>query len=521
MDYSAKALELIQGEAHTGTATEQNEETGKCYSIIMTLNIGHQRPFHPMPEAKAWIDDNTNFAVLQLFTPCLAEMAYLVSSDGEAAIIDPLREIDVYLELLQERGLKLKYIFETHFHADFVSGHYDLSMKTGATIVFGPNAQANYDIKVAQDDEIFNLGKVSIKVLHTPGHTMESSSFLLLDGQRQHCLFTGDTLFLGEVGRPDLAVKNDETTSEDLAGFLFDSLRNKIMKLDPLMLIYPGHGAGSACGKKISEGTYCSLGKQLLNNYALQDMTREAFIKELTTGITPPPQYFFHDVAQNKNKITPVDVVLKKSLKFLASPNFEEFERNGVVILDTRSPKEFECGFIHGAISLPLTMNFAVWGGTLFIPTTKFFIISEAGKEKESVIRLARIGYDNCIGALDGGMDAYRASGLPLETINHVAAAELIPTMMIFDVRNPSELLQGKIDGAINVPLDKMTSLLREGKLGEKFPLGETFYIHCKTGGRSTIACSILRKGGYTTQVNIDGGYDAIKTDNKLIKIIV
>lgn len=286
------------------------------------------------------------------------------------------------------------------------------------------------------------------------------------------------------------------------------------------MLIYPGHGAGSACGKKISEGTYCSLGKQMLINYALQDMTRDAFIKELTTGITPPPQYFFHDVAQNKNKITPVDEVLKNSLKFVARPNFEELARDGVVVLDTRSPKEFECGFIHGAISLPLTMNYAVWGGTLFLPSTKFFIISEAGKEKESVVRLARIGYDNCVGALDGGIDAYRASGQPIETINHVAAAELRPTMMVFDVRNPSELLHGQIEGAINVPLADMASLLREGRLGEKFPVGETFYIHCKTGGRSTIACSILSKSGYTNHVNIDGGYDAIKMDNKLVTIV-
>lgn len=380
-------------------------------------------------------------------------MAYLIFSDGEAAIIDPLREIEPYLCLLDSKGAKLKYIFETHFHADFVSGHYDLSTKTGAPIVFGPTAQAEYTHLNASDNEVFKIGKIELKVLHTPGHTMESSCFVLLDEGRQHCVFTGDTLFLGEVGRPDLAVKSGSVTKEDLAGYLFDSLREKVMKLDPKIIIYPGHGAGSSCGKNISSGTFCILERQLQNNYALQDMTKEAFIQTLTNEIPPPPQYFFHDAAMNKKSVEPVSDILTRSLKFLPMPPIEELDKEGIILIDTRVGADFSKGFIKGALSLPLTMNFAPWVGTLFPPGTKFFVACEKDKEVETVLRLARIGYDHIEGILEGGIEAYLAAGKSLETVEHIPAQDLTPDMVIFDVRNTTELHIGKIETAEHIPL--------------------------------------------------------------------
>lgn len=321
----------------------------------------------------------------------------------------------------------------THFHADFVSGHYDLSVKTGAQIIYGPTAKADIPIIAAEDNQVFQLGKIGIRTMHTPGHTMESTCWVIEDNGKDECVFTGDTLFLGEVGRPDLAVKSGSITKEDLAGFLYDSLRNKVMKLDHEVVVFPAHGAGSPCGKKIADGTYCTIGKQLASNYALQDMTKEAFINDLTQNIPAPPQYFFHDVAYNRSKIIAVDEVISNSFHLKPLPTPEEIAKEKLVLIDTRTPKEFEAGHIPNTLNLPLTVNYAIWAGTLFSASTKFFIIAPKGKEKESIIRLARIGYDNIVGVLAGGYEVYAHQGLPVNTLKHVPAKDLTTGMKIID----------------------------------------------------------------------------------------
>jgi hydroxyacylglutathione hydrolase len=344
---------------------------------------------------------------------------------------------------------------------------------------------------------------------------MESSCFLLLDGERQHCVFTGDTLFLGEVGRPDLAVKSDEITSEDLAGLLYDSLRNKIMKLDPKCIVYPAHGAGSPCGKNISTGTYDVLSNQLKTNYALQDIKKEDFIALATLELPKPPQYFGHDVALNKGKAASVEDILRKSLVPTDLPTPDEIKAQGIVLLDTRTVKEFEAGYIPGSVSLPLSVNFAIWSGTLFKPSTKFFIIASTGKERESVIRLARIGYDNILGVLKGGLESYRAQGKPVETLKSIEAWEVTTDMFVVDVRNPPELIHGHLEGVRNVPLIEISKKSEDGSLDGFFPKDCKIYVHCRGGARSIMACSMLSKHGYSNQVNINGGFDQIKKDNK------
>ena len=475
--------------------------------MILELIAGHHRNdtaadtnifLSEMPPAAVYLDLQTNYAIHQMFTSCLAHMAYIIVSDGEAAIIDPLRELDPYLKFLKEKGLTLKYIFETHFHADFVSGHYDLSQKTGAQIVFGPTAQSDVDIKVASDNEKFKIGKIHLQVLHTPGHTMESSCYLLLDGEEQKCVFTGDTLFLGEVGRPDLAVKSDEITKEYLAELLFDSLRSKIMKLDPKCIVYPAHGAGSPCGKKISTGTYDVLENQLKTNYALQEMSKAEFVEMATQDLPIPPQYFGHDVSMNKGRAQSVEDVIQRGLIVRDLPSPAEIAELQIEILDTRTAKEFETGYIPGSICLPLTLNYAIWAGTLFNPSSKFFIIASAGKEKESVIRLARIGYDNILGVLRDGVEAYKAKGNTLETLKNINADEVTPEFSIYDVRNPPELDHGHVEGAHNVPLIEIQKRSMDGSIDSAIPRDIPIYIHCKGGARSVMACSILRKLGYT-----------------------
>ncbi len=451
----------------------------------------------------------------QIYTNCLAEAAYYIESNGVAAIIDPLRETDPYIEKIASNGVKLQYIFETHFHADFVSGHVDLAHKTGATIVYGPHAETSYDIHSAKDQEVFELGDVKIKVLHTPGHTMESTTFLLIDENgHNHAIFTGDTLFIGDVGRPDLAAKST-LTKEDLAGLLFDSLRNKIMPLEDKVIVYPAHGAGSACGKNMSKETYDSLGNQKKHNYALRaDMTKAEFIKEVTEGILPPPQYFPKNVMLNKQGYEQVDAVLQRGMTAWSIADFEAKAHEGIVVLDTRHEQIFNQGFVPGSINIGLEGTFAVWVGTLIKNLNEpILLVAPEGKEKESILRLARVGYDNTIGYLEGGFSAWKAAGKPVDQIRSIDATELATlqaqqALDILDVRKPTEYQSEHIVDAQNFPLDFINGHL------DDLDKDATYYIHCAGGYRSMIASSILKKHGYQNVIDVKGGFREIaKTD--------
>lgn len=451
--------------------------------------------------------------VEQIYTGCLAEAAYYIESNGEAAIVDPLREVAPYIEKAMEDGAKIKYVLETHFHADFVSGHLDLSNKTGAEIVFGPTAQPDFEAHIAKDGEILKLGNISIKVLHTPGHTMESSTYLLLDEDGdEHAIFTGDTLFIGDVGRPDLAVKTD-LSREDLASHLFDSLRNKIMPLPDSVIVYPGHGAGSACGKNMSQETTDTLGHQKMSNYALRaDMTREEFIKEVTTGLVDPPQYFPKNAVMNKSGYESIDEVLERGVIPLDPKQLEDVvNRNEALILDTRSKEEFAKGFIPGSIFIGIDDKFAPWVGAL-IPDLKQAIVflADEGKEEEVVTRLSRVGYDNALGYLEGGIESWKEAGREIDTVDEIPAEDLKGKMKdekvnILDVRKESEYESQHLKGVVNFPLDfinkNMTRLEQD----------KTYYLHCQGGYRSMITASILKARGYNNIVNIQGGFDAIK----------
>ena len=449
--------------------------------------------------------------VEQIYTGCLAEAAYYIESNGEAAIIDPLRETDPYTQKIEKNGVKLKYIFETHFHADFVSGHIDLAKKTGASIVFGPKAQTNYEIHLAKDEEIFEVGKAKIKILHTPGHTLESSTFLLIDEEgNNHAIFSGDTLFIGDVGRPDLAVKSD-LTKEDLAGMLFDSLRNKIMPLEDSVVVYPGHGAGSACGKNMSSETFDTLGNQKKTNYALRaNMSKQEFIKEVTDGILPPPQYFAKNVMLNKQGYEQVDEVIERGTQALSVEAFEAKIKEGVTIIDTRNVQVFNQGFVPGAISIGLEGTFAVWVGTLVKNLNEpILLISPEGKEKETVLRLARVGYDNAVGYLEGGFEAWQAAGKPTDSIQSIEATELQRLkengeINILDVRKATEYQSEHVLDAQNFPLDFINGHLND------LDKAATYYIHCAGGYRSMIAASILKKNGYQNVIDVKGGFKAI-----------
>lgn len=450
--------------------------------------------------------------VEQLYTGCLAEAAYYIESEGEAVIIDPLRDTEPYLEAAAADGATIKYVMETHFHADFVSGHLDLAAQTGAEIVFGPTAVPNFKAHVAKDGELFKVGKVTIKVLHTPGHTMESTTYLLQDEQgKDVAIFTGDTLFLGDVGRPDLAVKTD-LTREDLAGHLYDSLYNKILPLADDVMVYPGHGAGSACGKKMSKETCGSLGEQKRTNYALQPMTREAFVKEVTEGLIDPPQYFPKNAVMNKMGYESIDVVRKRGLQALSVRAFKAaWEEEHALVLDTRHQDEFSTSHVPGSIFIGIDDNFAPWVGAL-IPDlqTPILIVSNEGRQQEVVDRLARVGYDNPIGYLEGGFAAWVAAGeetdsipeITAETFEHIYNAE---PFNLLDVRRESEYNAQHILGAQNFPLDfinkNMTSIDRE----------EQYYLHCAGGYRSMIAASILKARGFEKLINIKSGFNALQ----------
>lgn len=447
----------------------------------------------------------------QIYTGCLAQGAYYIESNGEAAIIDPLREPEPYIRKAAKDNARIKYIFETHFHADFVSGHVDLASKTGATIVFGPNAVTGYDTHVANDEEIFKVGDVTIKVLHTPGHTMESTTYLLIDENgKDHCIFSGDTLFIGDVGRPDLAVKSD-MTKEDLARHLYSSLRNKIMPLANDVIVYPAHGAGSACGKNMSSETFDTLGNQKATNYALrEDMTENEFVIEVTDGILPPPQYFPKNVLLNKNGYASLDEVKAEGLKPLSSKEFEFLVNDqGALMIDTRDKLDFQKKHIPNSIFIGLDGSFASWAGTLVPDINQPIVfIADEGNEDEVVTRLSRVGYDNTLGYLKGGIDTWEKSGYEVESIKSISASELElildeKEITIIDVRKPTEFAAEHVEGAKNVALDYLSENLSE------IDKNTTNYLHCLSGYRSLIASSILKSRGFNV-INVEGGYNAI-----------
>ena len=451
--------------------------------------------------------------VEQLYTGCLAEAAYYIESNGEAAVIDPLRETEPYLERLKADNAKLKYVFETHFHADFVSGHLDLAKETGATIVYGPTAQPNFKAHVALDNEIMKVGNVTIKILHTPGHTMESTTFLLRDENgKDYAIFTGDTLFIGDVGRPDLAIKQGEITERDLAGFLFDSLRNRIMPLNDDVIVYPNHGAGSACGKKMSKETWSYLGDQKKFNYALRaDMTRDEFVTEVLTGLVAPPQYFPKNAVMNKMGYESIKEVRERGEHALSVRAFKAaWEGNEALVLDTRPQDVFAKGFIPGSIFIGIDDTFAPWVGALITDLkTPILFIAEEGKEDEVVTRLARVGYDNAIGYLEGGLEAWKKAGEEVDTLDEVTAEEFAKkfngkNLNLLDVRRASEYNTEHLVGAANFPLDFINKNMSEVDRDTKY------YLHCAGGYRSVIAASILKSRGFHNLVNIQGGYKAI-----------
>lgn len=448
----------------------------------------------------------------QIYTGCLAQGAYYIESEGEVAIIDPLREPQPYIDRAKKENATIKYVFETHFHADFVSGHIDLAKKTGATIVFGPNAKTSYEIYSAKDGEEFTLGKVTIKVLHTPGHTLESTTYLLKDENgKDHALFTGDTLFLGDVGRPDLAIKQD-LTKEDLASMLFDSLRKKIMPLADDVIVYPAHGAGSACGKNLSKETVDTLGNQKKTNYALRaDMTKDEFVKEVLEGILPPPQYFSKNALMNKEGYEQFDTVLEKGNVALNPDEFEAIANHeGALVLDVRTQEEFLSKHIPNSIFIGLNGSFAPWVGALITDLHQpILLIAPEGKEKEAVTRLSRVGYDNTLGYLKGGIKAWEQTGRETDSIESLPA-EVFEKLYnkdlhILDVRKPGEFEAEHLETATSFPLDFISENMNQIDKNKKY------FVHCAGGYRSAIAVSILKARGFNNLVDLAGGFAALK----------
>lgn len=458
----------------------------------------------------------------QIYTGCLAQGSYYIESNGEAAVIDPLREVDAYIEKAKSGGAKIKYIFETHFHADFVSGHLTLAENTGASIVYGPGATTGFKITNAMDGQIFPLGNIQIKALHTPGHTLESLSFLVInENGKETTLFSGDTLFLGDVGRPDLAQKTNEITQEDLAGMLFDSLRKKIMPLSDTVVIYPGHGAGSACGKHMSNETIGTLGHEKRTNYALRaDMTKAEFIQEVLFGLANPPAYFPQMVQLNKQGYDAIDKVMERNLNPLQVDEFEKIIHTpDTVILDVRTVDEFAKGFIPTSIFVGIDGGFAPWvGAVLKDVNKKIVLISPKGREKEVITRLSRVGFDQVQGYLDGGFEAWKNAGKQVDTISCISANELETACekkdaKIIDVRKNGEFDTCHVVNATCLPLDTID---REMDL---FPKHDSFYIHCAGGYRSMIACSLLKREGKDNMINVNGGFGAIQqTSMELVR---
>ena len=452
--------------------------------------------------------------IKQLYTGCLSEAAYFISSEGEAAVIDPLRDVDAYLQMAAERGVKIKYIFETHFHADFVSGHIELSQKTGAPIIYGPDTHASFDVHVAKDNEEFMVGKLKIKAIHTPGHTLESTCYLLHDeAGAPYCIFTGDTLFVGDVGRPDLFSGN--LSKEELAGMMYDTLQNKIKPLNDNIIVYPAHGPGSSCGKALGPETFSTIGAQKAGNYALQEMTKGEFIKTVTSGLSTPPSYFPVNARINKEGYDSLDSVYEKGLQALSVAQFKEKVAADAWILDTRNSATFTQGFVPESISIGLDGRFAEWAGTLIPTKQALVLVTDPGMEKESITRLARVGIDNIQGYLDGGYDAWVNAGETIDLIIDIEPDELamdIPhdnLLEVIDVRKPSEFDIAHVKGAHNVPLDTLADPVNIAMIDDE----NNLYVHCAGGYRSVIAASLLKRQGYHNLRNILGGFSKMKAE--------
>ncbi len=456
--------------------------------------------------------------IKQLYTGCLSEAAYYIESEGEVAIIDPLRDTEEYIALAKERNAGIKYIFETHFHADFVSGHLDLSKQTGAPIIYGPNAKTNFKIYCSRDGEIFKLGKISFEVLHTPGHTMESTCYLLRDeNDKPHAIFTGDTLFVGDVGRPDLSSGN--MSSEELAGIMYDTLQNKILTLADDIIVYPAHGAGSSCGKNLGPNTFSTIAEEKQNNYALQPQTKEAFIKAVTEGLTEAPKYFAVNAQINMEGYDSLDEVKQKGLTPLSIAAFKKLMSEDVLVLDTRHASIFTQGFVPGSIFIGLEGRFAEWAGSLLPFDKPMILVTEPGMEEETVVRLSRVGFDKIQGYLKGSFDAWKAAGEKVDMIINIEADELamdIPHddhLVVVDVRRETEFADGHVKGAQNIPLNEMTDVATIAN----FEDNQNLYIHCAGGYRSVIASSLIKRQGVHNLRNVLGGWGKIKDEKGIV----
>jgi hydroxyacylglutathione hydrolase len=456
--------------------------------------------------------------IKQFYTSCLSEAAYYIESEGEVAIIDPLRDTGEYIKLAKENNAGIKYIFETHFHADFVSGHIDLSKQTGAPIIYGPGAKTSYEVHNAKDNEIFKLGKISIQVLHTPGHTLESSCYLLRDeNDKPHAIFTGDTLFVGDVGRPDLSSGN--MTSAELAGIMYETIQTKILPLADDVIVYPAHGAGSSCGKSMGPETFSTIGEQKKTNYALQPQNKEEFVAAVTDGLSVPPKYFAINAQINMQGYTSLDTVKQKGLTALSLAEFKKLKDDDVLVLDTRHATVFTQGFIPGSIFIGLEGRFAEWAGSLLSFDKPMILVTEPGKEEETLIRLSRVGFDKILGYLKGGFDTWKNAGETVDLIIDIEADELAmdiphdPNLVVVDVRRETEFADGHIAGAQNLPLNEMNDVLNLSH----FEDNQNLYVHCAGGYRSVIAASLLKREGTHNLRNVLGGWGKIK-DQKTIK---
>lgn len=455
--------------------------------------------------------------IQQLYTHCLSEAAYYIESNGEAAVIDPLRDMEAYIELARERNAKIRYIFETHFHADFVSGHIDLSKRTGAPIIYGPGAETNYDIHRSKDGEVFKLGDISMEVMHTPGHTLESSCYLLKDEKgKPHAIFTGDTLFVGDVGRPDLSSGN--MSSEELAGIMYDTIQNRIMPLADDILVYPAHGPGSSCGKNLGPETHSTIGKEKETNYALQPQTKEEFVAAVTKGLQHAPKYFAVNARINQQGYADIADIVQTGSKPLSVDEFKQAMRKDRIILDTRTAIEFTQGFIPGSIFIGLEGRFAEWAGSMLPFDQPIVLVTPAGKEEETVVRLTRVGFDKIEGCLDGGYSTWVNAGEKIDMIVDIEADELLmdiphdPNLLVVDVRREAEYADGHLADALNLPLQEMTDPAKLAQFDET----QQLYIHCAGGYRSVIAASLLKRQGIHNLRNVLGGWGAIKKQEKV-----
>jgi len=455
--------------------------------------------------------------VEQMYTNCLAQAAYWIESDGEAAVVDPLRDYHIYIEKAKNRNVKIKYILETHFHADFVSGHLDLSKATGAPIIYGPEATTGFDCQILNDREQIKIGKLTIEVLHTPGHTIESSCYLLKDEHNtDYCLFSGDTLFVGDVGRPDLLDKNQQYTKEIMASWLYDSLYKKIMHLSDNVILYPAHGPGSSCGKNLGPETFSTIGKQKEENYALQSLSRETFIEQVLEGIKPPPGYFFEDAFLNKNGYENIDLLKEKGLKNLSLAEFDFLQKEGVLIIDSRIPDIFQEGFIPSSINIGLNGQYAIWAAELFNLDRKIMLVCTAGQEEESVIRLTRVGFNNIIGFLEGGFIGWKNAGKGIDMIVSIDAEEFcidykLDAIQLIDVRKESEYDTLHLANAKLISLNELINRTTEVEKNKS-----AIYVHCAGGYRSMIAASILKRAGFDLVKNVLGGFNLIKEDKSI-----